>query len=326
MGIYEDIREHAPNTTFTSAGDLHEALWVALLRVGTPDLHNVRLARGDGGIDGIHFVDPLLGAAHIYQAKFYEKLDEGHRPEVVKAFVAAHGHDFPCAGWTLLVPFHLSAPELNWLTIELRAEAIKAAPDASKAVAACSIDYMDDDDLHDLLKANLSVAAKYLPRSVLALTAQLEEERKKRGAMEAEVVSRLREVQSGLVRDRRVQTRQSLAAVKMLNQGWEDQVGTLRSLTFAKRSPDEVLLIAKELVRFCETRMREAYAAEGLVPGASELVSYIDQRGRVLQLAVVFTQLTKDGAEIGVASDIIDRIKDLQGRIARAMEILFPAH
>ncbi len=28
MGIYEDIREHAPGSTCTSAGDLHEALWV----------------------------------------------------------------------------------------------------------------------------------------------------------------------------------------------------------------------------------------------------------------------------------------------------------
>jgi hypothetical protein len=45
------------------AGDVHEDLWNRLLSREDPRFHNVRVARGDGGIDGFVLKDPLFGHA-----------------------------------------------------------------------------------------------------------------------------------------------------------------------------------------------------------------------------------------------------------------------
>jgi outer membrane protein assembly factor BamB len=190
MSLYEEIRDHASGSTFTSAGDLHEAIWFALLRDENADFHRVRLARGDGGIDAIRFTEPALNCAHICQAKFYQRLDDKHRDEVVRSFLAAHGHEFPCTRWTLLVPTHLSAPELSWLSVGLRAAAANLAPEKANAIAACQIDYMDVDALTHRLKANPSVVSEMLPRCSISLAKQLEEERAKREAAEVELAAR----------------------------------------------------------------------------------------------------------------------------------------
>jgi hypothetical protein len=102
IDVYQAILEHAPNGTYTAAGDLHEAIWTDLLRRSDPKVHNVRVTRGDGGIDGVGFQDPVTGEARVYQAKFFQDLSDdkdAHKKAVVEAFVRAHCHPFACTSW-----------------------------------------------------------------------------------------------------------------------------------------------------------------------------------------------------------------------------------
>lgn len=111
-----------------SAGNLHQELWLDLLRRTDPELHNVRVTRGDGGLDGVGFQDPTTGDAVVYQAKFYPHFkDRGRRDEILEAFFRAHLHNFKCRKWFLLVPCELSHADLNWLAKTLRHEAVNLA-------------------------------------------------------------------------------------------------------------------------------------------------------------------------------------------------------
>jgi hypothetical protein len=69
--VYRAIQEHAPDNSPVAAGNLHEEIWKDLLRRADPRFRNVKVTRGDGGMDGIQFLDPATGEARIFQAKFF---------------------------------------------------------------------------------------------------------------------------------------------------------------------------------------------------------------------------------------------------------------
>lgn len=329
MGIYDDILRNAPGQDHVAAGHLHEQLWETLLRRESPDLHNVRLGRGDGGIDGVEFMDPVLNTAHIYQAKFFSKLDEDHRPAVLNSFVTAHKHTFPCTRWTLLVPFEPSAPELNWLTVGMRTEALTQLTDATHnaRAAACEIRYKDSTDLEDLLKRNLPIAAQLLPDSVLALQDAIRAEREKSSNIDREVAARVRELHDSLIREREAQRRRALSAAAMLNQGWANHLFTFQRLLVpaddAETHTAAIEAAAEQLVTFAETRMRDAYHADGLGVGLAELVSRIHNIGRKLHAVArpgLFQAATTPASYTNMMRAIVDDIKTLQQQLATILQ------
>ncbi len=318
MSTYDEILDATPGHEPVAAGHLHEEIWVDLLRRETPDLHDVRVTRGDGGIDGIAWLDPLLNHAHIYQAKFFRDLDEKHRQEVLKSFVSAHSHPYRCARWTLLVPFELSANELSWLRVSLRAEAENALPTKSKEMKTCVIDYKDSRDLSDLLQRHLDVAAQHLPASVGALQAQLDQAEKRTSYLEREVANRMADIQDGLIRDRAVQSRRAIVAVKVLNQGWANAKGDLQGLIGLNRvQPRTVRDVGGVLEGLAERRLREAYEVEGMIPGIAHDVGAIHMQARRLVGLASLLELGATTVEdvTEVISVAIKQILDLQQRI-----------
>lgn len=324
--IYNLILEHAPNSTYPSAGDLHEALWVALLRRSDPRVHNVRVTRGDGGLDGVAFQDPVLGEARVYQAKFYEHLNDKkctHRAAIADAFVRAHNHPFVCTSWVLVLPRMLSHTDLGWLTGTMKKDAVGLASsmksirsDIVTRIDACAIEYLDGTDLEDLLYANLDIAAKYLPNCHLALMKQLEDERTARAKEHAEVSQLLRVMNDETIRSHQADARRAKAALVILNQGWANLLGMLQMGIVGNQGLADATMhqIAEQVEQHAVSRAAHAYQCEGLAPGASQLVAEINYQSRLLQqMAIVKTiGLADVDGEPDVAKRIIDRINDLQ--------------
>lgn len=325
VGLYEDIRDHAPNETYTSAGDLHEALWIALLRAETPDLHNVRLARGDGGLDGYRFIDPSLGVAHVYQAKFWTKLEDGQKETLVDEFLKAHAHKFRCAKWTFLTAFRFSAPEVNWFSSDLKAGAkAKSKAELHTAIDACEIMYKDSDDLADLARRHLVVTARFLPESTSALKAELETAKSERAGLLADLQVRLQVVQEGLIRDRQAESRRAIASLKMLNQGWANHITALSLWPAGLSQRGRRGMEVADLVAFAEQRMALALAAEGLVAGVSELVQTIHYHARVLQQVLVFESADAADEEgvLAACTTVVEAMRELSGRVGDVLLFL----
>jgi hypothetical protein len=201
MDIYQDILESAPNKTYTSAGDLHEEIWIELLKREDSEIHNVRLSRGDGGIDGLRMLDPVLGTVHTYQAKFFPEIgnDEKKKKAITKSFLSVHANPLLCETWTLLVPFKFSAKEIFWLYRDIKLAAIellnkmrdKKTPNFKactydvqlRRIKNCQVKYKDLDNFLDLLRRHLDIGSKYLPESKLNLLYALEIEKDKNSVL-----------------------------------------------------------------------------------------------------------------------------------------------
>ncbi len=325
INVYSLILDHAPNSTYPSAGDLHEAIWIELLRRSDPRVHNVRVTRGDGGLDGVAFQDPVLGEARVYQAKFYEDLNDAqgkHRTAIAEAFIRAHNHPFVCTSWILLVPRMLSHTDLGWLTGTMKQEAVNRASsmkgihsDIDARIDACAIEYLDGTDLEDLLAANLDIAAKYLPNSHMALMKQLEDERVARAKDRAEVSQLLRVMNEEAIRSHQADARRAKAALAILNQGWANLQGMLQLGIVDKQLVDSAMhQIAEQVEQHAVSRVAHAYQCEGLVPGVSHLVAEINYHARLLQQVTIIKKIGMDDveAEADVAKRITKRINELQ--------------
>lgn len=325
IDIYQAILEHAPNGAYTSAGDLHEAIWIDLLRRSDPKVHNVRVTRGDGGLDGVGFQDPVTGEARVYQAKFFPDLsdDKGtHKKAVIEAFVRAHCHPFTCTSWVLLFPRQLSHAELGWLMGNLKADAIAFAAtfkgahaQVQQRIQACAIEYQDSSDLVDLLTSHLDLAAKHLPKSHLVLSAELQKEREGRAHDRAELARNLQVLRDEAIRSHQADSRRAKAALSILNQGWANLTGTLKlALVDSRLTGAQIHDVAGLVEEHATSRAVHAYSCEGLVPGISELVAEINYQARLLkQVSVIKDMGTSDAeGEAVVAQRVIDKIQELQ--------------
>lgn len=222
MAIYQDILDQAG--TAVAGGQLHENLWGELLKLEEPGFHNVRLGQGDGGIDGDVLRDPKTGDAEVFQAKFNAVLDDDQRDAIVASFGRVHTNDFRCVRWTLLVPIELSAPELNWLTVTMRTDAIAATGnvDVRASMTACEILFKDRTDLEGLLMRHLDVAGRLLPNSTHALVEQLAQARQNEARLDREIAAGLLELRQEAIRRRSIETARALVAIRDLWLGWAD--------------------------------------------------------------------------------------------------------
>lgn len=344
MNVYQEILDAAPNGTHVSAGDLHEEIWFELLKLEDPTFHNVRLARGDGGIDGITFIDPTTGEAHIVQAKFFADLtDPARRSAVVSAFLTAHRLAFACSTWELLLPRQVSHHELQWLMVSMKMDALAMldaehtaelakladkkggtskkqsaqaqvfADERNKVeprIRLCSVKYRDGDDLERLMARQVSVAAAFLPSSKLTLEHDLARERKARVDDQRGYGEVLEVLRQDAIRQRQLDSRTALAALKMLNQGWTNHLGSAQRLIAMKSPPEQVELQAADTEEFTERKAQQAFEAEALVPGVSDLVHRAHYEARLLrQVAVV--------AGVGMAQD--DACREHLGRLIDAI-------
>lgn len=275
--IYEAIQAHAAAGSPAAAGNLHEEIWVELLRRSDPSVHNVRVTAGDGGIDGVGFQDPVTGIATVYQCKFFKDIAaKNHRQDIVEAFVRACSHPFVCSTWVLLLPRQLSAPDLGWLMTNMRQDALNLAAEITKVASAkaaakkasakkaagkkatakktalpriamppdivtrlnaCGIRYKEGQDLEDLLRRNLDVAGRFLPESALALMDKLTKER---GAFDLErrnAWDLVTELRAESIRTHQIEARRANAAIGILNQGWGGMVERLRLTSVDERLP-----------------------------------------------------------------------------------------
>jgi hypothetical protein len=240
MDIYQDILESAPNKTYTSAGDLHEEIWIELLKREDSEIHNVRLSRGDGGIDGLRMLDPVLGTVHTYQAKFFPEIgnDEKKKKAITKSFLSVHANPLLCETWTLLVPFKFSAKEIFWLYRDIKLAAIellnkmrdKKTPNFKactydvqlRRIKNCQVKYKDLDNFLDLLRRHLDIGSKYLPESKLNLLYALEIEKDKNSVFYRDNTAILKRIQEDNIRRRKAEAQRAISAIKMLNQGWSN--------------------------------------------------------------------------------------------------------
>jgi len=336
IDIYQAILEHAPNGTYTAAGDLHEAIWTDLLRRSDPRVHNVRVTRGDGGLDGVGFQDPVTGDARVYQAKFFQDLSDdkdAHKKAVVDAFVRAHCHPFTCSSWVLLFPRQLSHPELGWLMGGLKTDAITFAAgfkgahaQVQQRIQACAIEYRDATDLVDLLTAHLDIAAKHLSKSHLALSAELQKEREGRAHDRADLARNLQVLSDEAIRGHQADARRAKAAMSILNQGWANLTGMLQLALVDKRlTGAQIQDVAGLIEEHATSRAVHAYSCEGLAPGISELVAEINYQARVLkQVAVMKDVGLADGeGEAVVAKRVLDKVQELQRRIGEIVTAYF---
>lgn len=323
--VYEAILAQAPNGAYTAAGDLHEAIWIDLLRRSDPKVHNVRVTRGDGGLDGVGFQDPVSGEARVYQAKFFKDVsDDGHKKAVVEAFVRAQSHPFTCTSWVLLYPRLFSHTELGWVMGELKKEAFNFVPTVNWAhanaiprIKACAVEYRDATDLVDLLTSYLDIAATHLPQSHLALSAELKKEREGRDHERAQFARNLQVLTDEAIRAHQADTRRAKAALSILNQGWTDLTTTLKLALVDRRLGPQIQKIASLIEEHATSRSVHAYSCEGLVPGISVRVAEINYQARVLKQVAVVSEVGLSDAEgeAVVAKRLLDKIQELQRHI-----------
>lgn len=359
MDVHAEILNAAPNRTHVAAGDLHEEIWFELLKLEDPEFRNVRLTRGDGGIDGVTFLDPATGAAHVVQAKFFEDItDASHREAVASALLTAMRLSFPCPVWELLLPRQLSHTDLQWLMTEAKAAALAvlddAAADALKAATSkgaapkkitglqrkhaeervriearlkvCAVKYRDGDDLERLIFRHISIASSFLPNSSVALSAELEAERKRASAERNGQGAALEVLRQEAIRQRQVQARTAIAALTTLNQGWTNQLGSAQLLIGLQADLSAVTRMATDMEGFTERKLQQAIQAESLAPGVSSLVSAAHSRSRMLLQVAVVASVGADaeGALSSTIVSVISSIEAVQRCVGAAMRRAIP--
>jgi hypothetical protein len=284
---------------------------------------------------GVATVKAKLGgkkAAATKTAKKAKSAVSGHRGEVVDSFVRAHAQSFVCSSWVLLFPCVLSHTDLNWLVGELRAQAVTEAKtrtglpaDIDKRIKACAIEFLDGDSLNDFLLQYLDVAAKHLPRSSLALATALNDERSARDRDRDDVVNNLHMLRDDAVRARDAESRRAKAALSILNQGWGNLTGMLQAAIAGQNVAGKTFAdIGVEVERHASDRSVHAYACEGLVQGASQLVAEILYQARTLQQVALFAGLglAAPGSEVATAQGIVQAVLDLQRELGRVSRLI----
>lgn len=319
MTIYGEILEQAGGEA-VAAGFIHEKLWERLLRREDPRFHNVRITRGDGGIDGVILKDPVLGRVTVFQAKFFTDLSKkDHRDAVVKAFGKAHGHDFLVVEWKLLLPITVSHQDLNWLYGGgLKKKAVELFGASSEdRIITCGVECYGETHLEDLCSRHLDIVLEVLPKSGLAFAAKLDEERARASYLQLEIVDRLRIINQEQIRQRQVDRERACNALLVLNQGWANHVGILELEERGGKDVKQAEKIATDLERFAERRVDHALMAEGLCPGIGKKMAAIYQATRMLRATAVQAQVSGH-SEYEVwndAAEVIALVKALQREI-----------
>lgn len=314
MDIYRAILEQAGGDA-RQGGDLHEQLWTRLLRRENPRHHNVRVSRGDHGIDGIALTDPVLGEVSIYQAKFFAELsDERHRKSVRESLSTAVQFPGEVTRWTLLLPIDPSAPEVAWIVSSLKHEVARMLG-ASANLNDLAIEYRTGEQLQDLCLRHLSDAAALLPDSTLALSQRLADASKRNEMLEREMIDRLRTLNEESVRTRRIESLRAGHALKVLHQGWADHIGLLDQY---RRDPNasaaDVAMCAEQLEAFALARTREAFDAEPLAAGVGDFVYQIYLRSRHVRSIAVQVQVAQAAGVPGPYVPMRNQLQDLLGR------------
>lgn len=314
MDIYGAILEQAGGDA-RQGGDLHEQLWNRLLRREDPRHHNVRMSRGDHGIDGIALTDPVLGEVSIYQAKFFAELsDERRRKSVRESLLTAVQFPGKVSRWTLLLPIDPSAIEVAWIVSSLKHE-VASMLGTSASLHDLAIEYRTGEQLQDLCLRHLSDAAALLPDSMLALSQRLADATKRNEMLEREMIDRLRTLNEESVRTRRVESLRAGNALKVLNQGWADHIGLLDLYRRDQNArAADVATCAEQIETFSLARTREAFDAESLAPGVGGFVYQIYLRSRHVRSAAVQVQVAQAAGLPGPYAHMRDQLRDLLDR------------
>ena len=326
MPLYTEILDHVGGNP-KAAGDLHETIWEKLLRREDPRFHNVRVTRGDGGIDGFILKDPVLGSASVFQAKFYDSISsDKHKTSIVEAFVRAHSHKFRVVDWFLLLPVAISHKELDWLIAGgLKEEAKKKiAEDRYSFVDNCGISVKVESHLQDLCIRHIDIVSEHLPKSSLALSVSLAEERDRANHLQIEIADRLRIINQGMIRQRQVDLERAYNALLILNQGWGDHYGMLKYAKRNRMDLAKVEQLAAELESFSERRFDHALIAEGMCEGSLSAVTGIYNSARMLRSLVVQSQIKSSiEPEMWAHLDkLVSDINDLQRTIGEVLRTL----
>ena len=341
MDIYQAILETAPNQTSTAAGDLHEQLWIDLLKQEDPEIHNVRLSRGDRGIDGLKVIDPVLGVVHNYQAKFFPKIgnDNQRKKRITQSFLSVHANPLLCETWTLLVPFKFSSQEIFWLFKDMKIDAlillekmrdknILNVADCScdvqvRRINNCKIKFRDLDDLIELLRRHLDICSKYLPESKFSLLYELQKEKEKNAIIKRDTSSLLMRLQEDNIRRRKVETQRATSAIKMLNQGWANYNGLLKQYLRIKKQPKDYCKLGVEIEAFSQTKEFEAFESEGLLPGISNILGNIHIHSRILQQVSIIEDGQEPKQTLKIADKLFRYIQKLQLQIGDFQRMLY---
>lgn len=324
MDIYRAILEQAGGDA-RQGGDLHEELWTRLLRRENPRHHNVRVTRGDQGIDGIALTDPVLGEVSIYQAKFFDELcEEHHREPVRKSLAKAVQFPGKVTQWILLLPIDPSAREVAWIVSSLKGE-VRNRLGASDQLDDLAIEYRTAEHLKDLCVRHLSNAAALLPNSTLALSQRLNEEATRNERLEREMIDRLRTLNEEAIRARRIESLRAANALRVLHQGWADHIGMLGMHgRDPQTSAAEIAACAEEVETFAHARTREAFDAEPLAPGVGHLVYQVYVRSRQLRSMAVQVQVAQAAGVPGPDAQMRAGVRELLGACREVLAFVYP--
>ena len=298
MTIYNDILDQAGGDTRV-AGDLHERLWEYILRLDEPRFHNVRVTRGDGGLDGFVLTDPILGYATVYQAKFFlDVTSDEHRKSIVDSFVKAHSHSFHTKEWVLLLPSSISHGDLDWIVGGGLRQAAKAklSDDRHARIRDCAITYRLASHLEEALARHLEVACEFLPQSSPALTKKVLDIQAAADRLQLEIADRLEVLINDSIRRRQFESLMALRAVHRLYFGWADYIGLLDAALRVGPVPVEMERLSIEIESDASSRASLALVAEGLASGASEDITNIYVSARRLRQAAIMTSISAEHA------------------------------
>ncbi|SIO27674.1 hypothetical protein [Paraburkholderia phenazinium] len=325
MSIYNDILDQQGGN-HRAAGDLHEVLWSRLLAKEDPRFHNVRLAGGDGGVDGIIVTDPALGNVTVFQAKFFKNITQkANRDAILESFTRAHNHGFTVSEWVLLVPVPLSTKEIDWLSSgELQRHA-GARLDISRKcrLDQCVVKYREGSELERLAERNLTVTADLLPKSAKALQKIIATERRLKTRLQLEIVDRLRTINEDIIRQRKIETVRAQSALKALRKGWADHTLMLDQTRRENAAPGLVQEYTRDFMEFIRQRLDLAFMTEGLCEGISVKLSEIFATTFHLSAAAGRAQIPNMKAEKAtmwkLLGTLLDQCREFDIELAKAV-------
>ena len=283
--FYDQIHADAPCDT---AGGLHEQIWTDLLERTEVRFQNVRLTRGDGGLDGVAFREPYSEEVSVFQAKCFPclsseaKTDEKRRKEaIIDSFITAMSRNFQVASWTLLVPFSLNHKDLDWLlgdlakTAEAQIEqSDRKQEDKNKTLAnikRCQIQCYDATRLRLLLQQHLDICALRLPSSRQALASSLAKARQELSEQKQAVAFMLKEHMRLAVANRAFDTRKAYAALTAMLATWSPilrNVELLKDNHYNSFAPE--VDVSTQVIDAVRSTTQLSLFAELICPGIAE--------------------------------------------------------
>jgi len=108
------------------APETFETLATELLRVASPEVNRVRVARGDGGVDAFLGEWGTAGSLHVFQVKYFvETLNSSRRAQIRESFETARDNPrFVLTRWTLCLPVRLGQNDRQWFDEWRREQAV----------------------------------------------------------------------------------------------------------------------------------------------------------------------------------------------------------